>query len=95
MGRPCTTAQSLITKHHMSCIAGHQQGRMIAYAKSADGREITSIIAGSCYEHDEPYLNPQTNNHWRGLYILNDVKDGSYDEMPVSLKYLRKKYGTN
>ena len=95
MGRPCTTAQSLITKHHMSCIAGHQQGRMIAYAKSADGREITSIIAGSCYEHDEYYLNAQTNNQWRGLFILNDVNNGTFDEMPVSLKYLRKRYGTN
>jgi hypothetical protein len=93
MGRPVGTAQMLINKHHMSCFAGHQQGRMIAYGRRADGQEITSIIAGSCYEHSEDYLNPQTNEHWRGLFILNDVVDGSYDEMPVSLRYLRKRYG--
>lgn len=93
MGNPCTTARTLLTKHHQSCIAGHQQGRDIAYGKRADGTEMTAIICGSCYEHDEAYLNHQTNNHWRGLYILHDVKDGAYDEMPVSLRYLRKKYG--
>ena len=92
MGRPCTTAQALITKHHMSCFAGHQQGRMIAYSKNAVGKEITAIIAGSCYTHKEAYLNPQTNTHWRGLYVLNDVCEGSFDEMPVSLKYLKKRY---
>ena len=93
MGNPCTTARALLTKHHQSCIAGHQQGRDIAYGKRADGTEMTAIICGSCYEHDEHYLNHQTNNHWRGLYILHDVKDGSFDEMPVSLRYLRRKYG--
>lgn len=92
MGNPCTTARVLLTKHHQSCIAGHQQGRDIAYGKRADGTEMTAIICGSCYEHDEAYLNHQTNNHWRGLYILHDVKNGSFDEMPVSLKYLRKRY---
>ena len=30
LGRPVTSAQMLLTKKHMSCFAGHQQGRMIA-----------------------------------------------------------------
>jgi hypothetical protein len=94
MGNPCNTARMLLLKHHQSCIAGHQQGRDIAYGKRADGTEMTALIAGSCYEHEEHYLNHQTNNHWRGLYILHDVNNGSFDEMPVSLKYLRKKYAT-
>jgi hypothetical protein len=93
MGRPCGTARALLAKHHQSCIAGHQQGRDIAYALRADGSEMMGLIAGSCYEHDEHYLNHQTNRHWRGLYILHDVANGSFDEMPVSLRYLRKRYG--
>ena len=92
LGRPVTSARQLLTKMHMSCVAGHQQGRVIAYAKRADGRELTSIIAGSCYLHDEDYLNPFTNNHWRGLYMLHEVVDGSFDEMAVSLAYLASKY---
>ena len=92
MGRPITTARALLTKMHMSCFAGHQQGRDIAYGKRADGQRLTAIICGSCYQHDEAYLNPQTNNVWRGIYVLNEVDNGAFDEMPVSLDFLREKY---
>lgn len=92
MGRPVTSANSLLTKKHMSCFAGHQQGRQIAYARKADGSEITAIIAGSCYEHDEEYLNHQGNQHWRGFYVLHEVNNGSFDEMAVSLNYVNKNY---
>ncbi len=94
MGRPITTARALLTKMHQSCFAGHQQERDIAYGKRADGSRITGIIAGCCYLHDETYLNPQTNNVWRGVYMLNQVENGSFDEMPVSLDFLRRKYGS-
>ena len=93
MGRPVTSAQALLTKKHMSCFAGHQQGRQIAYARKADGSEITAIIAGSCYEHNEDYLNHQGNQHWRGFYVLHEVNNGAFDEMAVSLNYVNMKYG--
>ena len=92
MGRPIGTAQLMLNKKHMSCFAGHQQGRNIAYGLRADGKEMTAIISGSCYKHSEPYLNPQTNNHWRGAWMLFDVNDGSFDELPLSLKYLENRY---
>lgn len=91
-GLPVGTAAQLLNKKHMSCIAGHQQGRQVAYAHRADGSRITSIIAGSCYEHDEDYMGPQGNRHWRGLVMLNEVHDGEFDELFVSLNYLRDKY---
>lgn len=92
LGRPCTTASAQLTKKHMSCIAGHQQGLQIATSYRADGVRLTSIIAGSCYEHDEDYMSSQGNNHWRGLLMLHDVKDGQFDLMSVSLDYLKGKY---
>lgn len=92
MGRPVTTAQACLTKKHMSCIQGHQQGLQIATGYKADGGLLTSVIAGSCYEHDEPYMSQQGNNHWRGFLVLHDVNDGEFDLMPVSLKYIEKKY---
>jgi|TARA_R110000787_G_scaffold21844_3_gene64118 predicted MPP superfamily phosphohydrolase len=92
MGRPITSANALLTKKHMSCFAGHQQGRQIAYGRRADGTEMTTIIAGSAYLHDEDYLSKQTNQHWRGIYMLHDVKDGSFDEMAVSMKYLKEQF---
>ncbi len=93
MGRPITSARSILTKLHMSAFAGHQQGRDIAYSKRADGRDMTAIISGSFYQHAEEYLSPFTNNHWRGFYLLNEVKDGSFDEMAVSINYLKRKFG--
>ena len=91
-GRPASTANAQLNKKHMSCVAGHQQGLQIATAHRADGRRLTSIIAGSCYEHDEDYLGPQGNKHWRGCLMFHEVKDGQLDLMPVSLDYLNKKY---
>lgn len=93
MGRPVTTAQALLTKKHMSCVAGHQQGKQIATAERADGTRITGIIAGSYYQHDEEYLYSQGNKHWRGIIVLHEVNNGQCDEMFISLDYLRKKYG--
>jgi len=85
MGRPIGTAQQMLNKLHMSAFAGHQQGRQVAYGKTASGKPLCAIICGSCYEHDEAYLGPQGNNHFRGLYVLNDVKDGSFNEVAVPL----------
>jgi hypothetical protein len=93
LGRPVTSAQALLTKKHMSCVMGHVQDRQIAYARRADGQSMTGIFAGTYYLHDEDYLNAQTNNHWRGIWMLHEVDDGSFDEMPVSINYLRRKYG--
>ena len=92
MGRPVGTASMQLNKKHMSCVAGHQQGRQIAYGRRADGKEMTSIIAGSCYLHDESYLGLQGNQHWRGMYMFHNVDDGSFDEMAVPLSYLIENY---
>jgi hypothetical protein len=93
MGRPATSAAAMLTKKHMSCLAGHQQGRQSASAVRADGVQMTAIIAGSCYEHEEEYLGPQGNKHWHGVVMLHNVADGSFDECFVPLHYLRAKYG--
>ncbi len=91
-GRPAGTAAAQLRKTNMSSIAGHQQGKQIAYATRADGATITSIIAGSCYEHNEDYMGPQGNRHWRGVIMLHEVNDGAFDEMFVSLKYINERY---
>jgi hypothetical protein len=93
MGRPVSSPAALLNKKHMSCVMGHVQGRGIAYGKRADGSQITGIFASCYYQHDEEYLGAQGNDYWRGIWILHDVKDGSFDEMPVSMKYLKMKYG--
>ena len=92
MGRPIMTARQILQKMHMSCFAGHLQGRDIAYSKRADGTSLTAIISGSFYQHNEDYLSPLANKHWRGMVVLNEVRDGEYDEMCISVGYLLRKY---
>ena len=93
MGRPVSSAKLLLTKKHMSCIMGHVQDRDIAYSRRADGTNVTGLFAGIFYEEDQDYLTPQTNGSWAGIWLLNDVNEGSFDELPISIKYLRRKYG--
>jgi hypothetical protein len=93
LGRPASSAATMVSKLHQSCIAGHQQGRQVAYGRKADGSSITCIIAGSFYTHDEHYMAPTSNRHWRGLVMLHEVEDGHFDEMFVSVDFLKKRYG--
>ena len=92
MGRPVSSARLMLNKKHMSCVMGHVQDRDIAFQRKADGTAMTGIFAGIFYQHDESYLSAQTNGSWAGIWMLHDVDDGSFDEMPVSLEFLRKRY---
>lgn len=92
MGRPASSAQAQLNKKHQSCVAGHQQGLQMVSGNNAGGKLLWSIIAGSCYEHDESYMGPQGNTHWRGFLVLNDCRDGTFEPMPITLNYINKKY---
>lgn len=92
MGRPAASPAAIISKLHMSCVAGHQQGKQVAYGKRADGKPITAIVVGSYYLHDESYMDQLSNRHWRGLLVMNEVDDGHFDEMFLSIEYLQRKY---
>lgn len=92
-GRPSSTANAQLRNQHMSCIAGHQQGLQIATGKRGDGTLLTSIIAGSFYLHDEEYLGPQGNKHFRGALMLHNAENGSFDLNTLPMSYLKKKYG--
>lgn len=92
LGRPCISAQAQLARKHMSCIAGHQQGFQMHSGSRADGKRLTAIIAGSCYEHNEDYMGPQGNRHWRGALMLHNVDDGEFDLVQVPLSYLQRKY---
>ena len=93
MGRPVSSAKLMIQKKMMSCVMGHVQDREIAYARKADGSPVTGLFAGIFYQHDEDYLTPQTNGSWSGIWMFHDVDNGSFNEQPISLQALRRKYG--
>lgn len=91
-GRPASTANAQLNRTHSSSISGHQQGLQIATGKRADGRLLTSVIAGSFYLHSEEYLGHQGNKHWTGALMLHGCEDGQFDLNLLPMRYLREKY---
>lgn len=56
----------------------------------------TMIVEGyghhNCYEHNEGYKGYTGNHHYRGIVVLNEVSNGAFDPMFVSLDYLTKRF---
>lgn len=76
-----------------SFVCGHKQTLDVAIRPSLDNKMQIGIINGACYPFDESYKGFQGNNHFRGITVLHDVKDGFGSPMFVSLDYLMDKYG--
>lgn len=89
-GAPNAKAQ--LIREGRSCTAGHTQGLDIA-CMPLGGKLQWSIIAGSCYLHEERYLSPQGNKHWNGVILKNGVSNGNYSPIFVDLNYLARRYG--
>lgn len=89
-GAPSAKAQ--LVREGRSCTSGHMQGLDVACL--ALGSKLQwGLIAGSCYLHNETYLGPQGNKHWRGVILKNGVSQGTYSPIFVSLDYLKERYG--
>lgn len=91
-GRPIPSAKNLVKENHKTCIAGHQQGFQYHEEVGEGGSMVHGIIAGSCYLHNEPYISPNNNKHFRGTLILRNVKGSTFDLEKHSLKNLMEKY---
>ena len=81
-----------LNKLKTSFTQGHQQTLLWGAQDLPGGRRIIGLVAGSFYQHDEAYMGPQGNNHWRGVVYKNEVHNGEYDPMMVSLNYLLRKW---
>jgi len=92
-GRPYGgTAHTKLKNIGRSFTMGHQQGLDYALRQLPTGERQYGLVCGSCYLHDEEYLGPQASQEWRGIVIKNEVRNGCYDPMPLSLDYLRRRY---
>jgi transposase-like protein len=90
--RGAPNAKAQLMREGRTAFSGHQQG-LEMHCQSLGGRLQWGIIAGSAYLHDEGYLTPQGNNHWRGIIVAHEMHgDGSLNPMVVGLEYLMKNY---
>ena len=94
-GKPYSgTAANILKNVGCSFVMGHRQVLDYARRSCLNGKSQIGIIIGACYMHEEEYKGKQGgNDHFRGIVMLNEVKDGCADPMFVSLEYLKKKYG--
>lgn len=92
-GRPIGgSVDNRLNKIGRSFVQGHEQGLLYGIKQFPGSVTRHGLVAGSFYLHDEPYRGLQSNGEWRGLVVLNEVVDGKYDIMPLSMDYLRRKY---
>lgn len=77
-----------------SFCVGHKQTLEVAIQPVLDGTMRLGIIAGAAYPFDEDYKGMQTgNNHFRGIVMLHEAKDGFADPSFVSTKFLIERLG--
>ena len=92
-GRPWGgTAHTKLKNVGASFVMGHQQGKDLAERKLADGTPQRALVVGSFYDHDEGYRGPQGHESWRGIVILNNCQNGSYDLMELGIDYLKERF---
>lgn len=86
------TIQNRLRKLMASFVMGHQQEHRFDQLMTIQGKFIHGLVSGRFYAHDEDYRGPQKNREWSGINVLNDVRGGEYDIMPLSQRYLEREY---
>lgn len=81
-----------LNKIGCSFVQGHEQGFRYGTRITASGATWHGIVAGSAYTHIEDYRGAQGQRHWRGVVVLNEVENGDFCIMPLTLSYLCRKY---
>jgi hypothetical protein len=76
-----------------SFVQGHQQGFLYA-SKQYPDHVKHGLVAGRFYLDHEGYRPDDVQkSEWSGIVVLNGVRRGDYDLMPLRMDYLRRKFG--
>jgi hypothetical protein len=71
---------------------GHQQTLQMGIRYLNNGKALRGLVVGAFYQHQEDYMGPQGNHHFRGCIMKHEVEDGNYNIMELSLAYLLKRW---
>lgn len=92
-GRPIGgTIPNRLSKIGRSFVCGHEQGMQYGMQQYPGSIRRHGLVAGSFYRHCEGYRGAQGRDEWRGIVVLNEVRDGDYCVMPLTMNYLEAKY---
>lgn len=86
-------ARLIMTKQFKSCVQGHSHTMDYSRRTDAAGNKVHGLVVGVFQDYDSDYAGP-ANKMWdRGLPILRNVENGSYDLEWVSMNRLKAIYG--
>jgi hypothetical protein len=92
-GRPLGgTSLNQLKTVGQSFVCGHKQVLDVAIRPVLSGGLQIGIICGAAYLHNEDYLGHTGNNHFRGITMLHNVKDGFGNPSFVDTQYLVDNY---
>jgi hypothetical protein len=93
-GRPIGgTITSRLGHIGSSFVQGHQQGFLYG-SKQYPDHVKHGLVCGRFYIDHEGYRPEDVQRaEWSGIVVLNEVRNGNYDLMPLSMDYLRRKFG--
>jgi hypothetical protein len=86
------TIDNRLNKLGFSFVQGHEQGKRYGDRPLPNGKTLHGIVVGSCYLGREDYRGPQGANEWRGVAVLQDVDDGDFEPMFLTLRWLCREY---
>lgn len=86
------TIDNRLNKLGFTFVQGHEQGKRYGDRMLPNGKTIHGLVVGSCYLGTEAYRGPQGSNEWRGTAVLHDVRDGDYEPMFLTLRWLCQRY---
>jgi len=93
MGRPISSANSLLTRQRASCTMGHTHTFEYKTESNVEGKRSHALFCGVFQDYD-PDFAANTNYLWRrGVVIKHNVEDGNYDLEWVSIQRLKEMYG--
>jgi len=83
---------TMIKNAGFSFVQGHTQVYKHGKHYLGDGTKRIGLVCGAFYSDVEDYMGVQGNNHWRGICLLNEVKDGGADICEISMAYLLREW---
>lgn len=88
-------ALTLLQKKFMSAVVGHSHVRDFAEKTAENGRKLCGLVAG-CYLGEgqyEAYAGVANLLWWKGLVMMEDVKDGMFDPHFYGMSRIKATYG--
>lgn len=95
-GRPISgehAAYTHLTKKFTSCVVGHSHCADLSIRTKPDGTKVMGLVAGCYLDYDPDWCGNASDLWWRGVVVLRNVDNGTYDPQFISLHSLKKEYG--